>query len=100
MTCSAKGQAWPGWSTRKYLGPLTDVADIWELAGSWAFEQGSIAILGARWVLNIQFFSFDLQVQTPDGNFASSDKMVFIVAYISYINEEWAEQILSCYGVL
>lgn len=97
MTCSAKSQAWPGWSTRRCLRPLTDVSDLWELAGSRAFEQGSIAILEARWVLNIPFFSFDLHVQTPDGNFASSDKMIFLVAYISYINEEWAEHMLSCY---
>lgn len=30
---------------------------------------------------------FDSHFQTPDGNFASSGKMLFIVAYISYVGE-------------
>lgn len=72
------------------LDCLADISDLWELAGSSAFEQGSIAIVGSRWALNILFFSRDLfnsHFQTPDDNFASSDKMLFIVAYISYVGE-------------
>ena len=81
---------------------------ISQTLGSWLdhgpLNKGSRAIIGARWVLNIRFFSprysFNFYLQTPDGNFASSGKMLFIVAYISYRNGEWAKQMLSCYSVL
>lgn len=46
-----------------------------------------MAVMGARWILNIVFLpETDSYSQTPDGNFASSGKMLFIVAYISYAN--------------
>lgn len=89
------------------LDLLIHISDFGELAGSWAFEQGSIAIIGARWVANILFFffffpreSFDSHLQLPDGNFANVGKMLFTVACISYTKGEWAKQMLSCYSVL
>ena len=81
------------------LDHLTDISDFWELVGSWAFEQGSIAIMGGQVGFEHSVFSprdsFDLYLQTSGDNFASSGKMLFIVAYISYVNGEWAEHMLS-----
>lgn len=48
----------PGVVFKELLWTPTDILDLWELAGSQAFEQGSIAIMEARWVLNILFLFF------------------------------------------
>ena len=83
---------------------LIDISDLGELAGSWAFEQGVQSNNWGQVGFEHSFFSprysFNFYLQTPDGNFASSGKMLFIVAYISYRNGEWAKQMLSCYSVL
>lgn len=93
--CSAKSRHGQDGLQGNALDHFIDISDLGELAGSWAFEQGVRAIIGARWVLNIRFFSprysFNFYLQTPDGNFASSGKMLFIVAYISYRNGEMGQ---------
>lgn len=48
-----------------------------------------MAVMGARWVLKHcvpSRYSTDCYSQPPDGNFASSSKMLFIVAYIPHAN--------------
>lgn len=59
-----------------------------------------MAVMEARWVLNIVFLpETDSYSQTPDGNFASSGKMLFIVAYISHANGTRAKSMMFYYSV-
>lgn len=86
-TCAAKSQVWFGKSTKKCHRPppwhLRALGFGWFM-NLWARLLGNNE---ARWVLYVLYFfffprdSFNSHFQTPDGDFVSSDEMLFSCLY-------------------